>query len=58
MQGVRSFRRKDWSVKTITRTVLTSDEAYFFIRAELDAYEGDVRIFSKSWDEKILRDHV
>ena len=58
VRGVRSFRRKDWSVKTITRTVLTSDEAYFFIRAELDAYEGDVRIFSKSWDEKVLRSHV
>lgn len=58
VRGVRSFRRKNWSVKTITRTVLTSDEIYFFIRAELDAYEGDVRIFSKSWDEKVLRDHV
>lgn len=58
VRGIRSFKRKDWSVKTITRTVLTSDEVYFFIRAELDAYEGDVRIFSKSWDEKVLRDHV
>ncbi len=58
VRGIRTFRRKDWSVKTITKTVLTSDETHFFIRAELDAFEGDVRIFSRTWDEKVLRNHV
>jgi putative CocE/NonD family hydrolase len=58
VRGIRTFRRKDWFVKTITKTVLTSDEAHFFIRAELDAYEGDVRIFCRTWDEKVARNHV
>lgn len=52
----RSFERKDWSAKTITRTVLSSTKTHFIIRATLDAYHGDTRIFSKSWDEKIIRD--
>jgi putative CocE/NonD family hydrolase len=58
VRAERTFKRKDWNVKTTTRTVLTSDETCFYIRAELDAYEGDVRIFSKSWDEKVGRNLV
>jgi len=42
----------------LTRTVLTSTRTHFRIRATLDAYEGDARIFSKSWDEKIARDMI
>ncbi|MCF8330920.1 MAG: CocE/NonD family hydrolase [Bacteroidales bacterium] len=52
----RTFERKDWSATTITRTVLTSTKTHFIIRATLDAYHGDTRVFSKSWDEKIKRD--
>jgi hypothetical protein len=54
----RSFKRNDWAVYTKTRTVLTSTKTHFIIRATLDAYEGDVRIFSKSWDERIKRDYL
>lgn len=51
----RTFQRGDWQVLTVTRTVLTSTRTHFLIRATLDAYEGDVRVFSKSWDEAIVR---
>jgi hypothetical protein len=51
----RSLKRKDWHTISITRTVLTSTKTHFCIRATLDAYEGDARIFSKSWDERIPR---
>ncbi|MBP1908288.1 CocE/NonD family hydrolase [Methanolobus bombayensis] len=51
----RSLKRKDWHTTNITRTVLTSTKTHFCIRATLDAYEGDARIFSKSWDERIPR---
>ncbi len=51
----RSLKRKDWHAISITRTVLTSTKTHFCIRATLDAYEGDARIFSKSWDEAIPR---
>ncbi len=54
----RSFERDDWYVKTTTRTVLTSTKTHFIIRASLDAYEGDVRVFSKSWDERVKRDFL
>lgn len=58
VKGVREFRRDDWKVKTITRTVLTSTRTDFIIRAILDAYEGDVRVYSRSFDERIPRDMV
>jgi putative CocE/NonD family hydrolase len=54
----RSFKRNDWSTYIKTRTVLTSTKTHFIIRATLDAYEGDVRIFSKSWDERVKRDYL
>jgi hypothetical protein len=55
---VRRFRRGDWSVETITRTVLTSTATHFRLHAELDAYEGEERVFSRNWLHEILRDHV
>jgi hypothetical protein len=54
----RSFRRGDWHIRTVTRTVLTSTTSDFFLRAELDAYEGDKRVYSQNWDTVIARDLV
>lgn len=54
----RHFKRDDWRIHTITKTVITSMRTHFIIRATLDAYEGDLRIFSKSWDETIPRQLV
>ncbi|MDZ7661892.1 MAG: hypothetical protein U5J94_05840 [Thiohalophilus sp.] len=54
----RSYRRGDWFVKTVTRTILTSTESDFYLRAELDAYEGDKRVYSANWDTVIPRDFV
>lgn len=54
----RIFRRGEWSVRTTTRTVLTCDPTHFHIHAELDAYEGDARVFSRNWRRSIARDFV
>jgi hypothetical protein len=54
----RRFKRGGWEVTTNARTLLTSSPTHFQIRAELDAFEGDSRIFSRSWDERIPRDLV
>ncbi|MFN2332550.1 MAG: CocE/NonD family hydrolase [Halomonas sp.] len=54
----RSFKRGDWEVRTLTRTLMTSDADNFRIRATLDAWEGDTRIFARTWDETIPRDLV
>jgi predicted acyl esterase len=51
----RRFRRGDWEVHTVTRTFLTSDETSFRIRADLDAFEGPSRVYSRSWDRIIPR---
>ena len=54
----RSFRRGDWEVRTLTRTLMTSDEENFRLRATLDAWEGETRIYARTWDETIPRDLV
>ncbi len=37
---------------------MTSDRDSFRIQAQLDAFEGDTRVHSQSWDERIERDHI
>ncbi|MCW4148959.1 CocE/NonD family hydrolase [Halomonas sp. 18H] len=54
----RRFRRGDWEVRSLTRTLMTSNATHFRLRATMDAFEGDSRVFSKSWDEEIPRDLV
>ncbi|MCH8507113.1 MAG: peptidase S15, partial [Ectothiorhodospiraceae bacterium] len=54
----RGFRRGDWKVRTVTRIVLTCSPTHFFIHAELDAYEGEKRVYSRNWDTSIPRDLV
>ncbi|MBB4287178.1 CocE/NonD family hydrolase [Roseospira goensis] len=55
---VRGLRRGGWAVKADTRTVLTATPTTFRITAQLDAFEGDVRIFSRNWDVTLPRDFV
>jgi len=55
---VRSFARGEWRASATTRTVLTCDARNFYIHAQLDAWEGERRIFSRNWDETIPRDLV
>ena len=55
VEQVRHFKRVNWDIRTLTRTTMTSTEECFQIRATLDAFEGDARIFARSWDESIPR---
>jgi putative CocE/NonD family hydrolase len=50
--------RGPWRIRVETRTVMTATSDAFRIRAELEAYEGDVRVFSNSWDRTTPRDLV
>ncbi|MGD8567409.1 MAG: CocE/NonD family hydrolase [Gammaproteobacteria bacterium] len=52
------LRRKNWSIRTETRTVLTSDVQNFYIHATLDAFEGDRRFAARDWNCTIPRDNV
>ncbi|MFG2648108.1 CocE/NonD family hydrolase [Streptomyces sp. NPDC048436] len=50
------FSRGDWDVRVETRTFLTCTEDEFRIDATLDGYEGERRVFSRTWNENVPRD--
>ncbi|MFT5114483.1 MAG: putative CocE/NonD family hydrolase [Parasphingorhabdus sp.] len=50
-------RGDEWQTRTFTRTEITCDQHFFFLKAESKAWENDEMIFSKSWDKKYPRDH-
>ncbi|MFO1056917.1 MAG: CocE/NonD family hydrolase [Dongiaceae bacterium] len=50
------MERPGWSVRTETRTLLTATAAEFLLTATLDAYEGDMRVFARTWESRIPRD--
>jgi hypothetical protein len=50
--------RADWVTRVETLSVMTSDKDYFHLTNILDAYEGQVRVFTKSWTRKIRRELV
>jgi hypothetical protein len=53
---VRGFRRGDWNVETVTRTILSSDATTFMVHADLDAFEDGQRIYTRSWSHEVPRD--
>ncbi|HEY2764908.1 MAG TPA: CocE/NonD family hydrolase [Pseudonocardiaceae bacterium] len=53
-----AFSRGDWSARTETRTELSCTATDFVVHAQLDAYEGKYRLFSRNWHHTIPRDHV
>ncbi|WP_063034060.1 CocE/NonD family hydrolase [Nocardia grenadensis] len=53
-----SFARGEWRTRTETRTRVTCTPTHFLVHAELDAFEGEQRTFSRNWDRRVPRDHV
>lgn len=58
INSVIEFRRADWRVRIETESLLTADKDHFHLSSHLDGYEGDIRIFTKSWTRAIPRDLV
>lgn len=50
------FTRGAWDIRTETRTVLCCTEEEFLVHATLDGYDGDRRVFSRTWNETLPRD--
>jgi hypothetical protein len=48
----------DYDVAMTSKMTITASAESFFIAADLDAYEGSTKIFSRRWDEEIPRDNV
>jgi hypothetical protein len=51
-------RGDDWQTRVETQSTLSSDAASFHLTNRLDAYEGNVRVFGKTWTKRIARDNV
>jgi hypothetical protein len=56
--GEIELTRGEWSVRAETYSRMTSDAEAFYLTHVLDAYEGQVRVFSKTWDRRIPRNLV
>jgi predicted acyl esterase len=52
------LRRGDWRTRIQTSSVMTSDATTFRVTNSVDAYEGETRIFSKTWTFTAPRDHM
>jgi hypothetical protein len=53
-----TMARGDWRIRLVARARMWSDARAFHMTAELDAYEGDARVFSREWTSAIPRDGV
>ena len=50
--------RGDWQIRIETTSTMTADKDTFYVTNMVEAYEGDVRAFVKSWNFSIPRDLV
>ncbi len=49
------FERRDWRIRTESRTHVSSTKRDFVIRASLQAYEGDTKVFEREFEERVPR---
>jgi hypothetical protein len=50
--------RGEWQTRVETQSTLSGDARCFRLTNRLDAYEGNVRVFGKTWTKVIPRDNV
>lgn len=53
--SVRELARGAWRIRTETRTLLRCTEEHFELHGSLDGFEGDVRVFSRTWNRRVPR---
>jgi hypothetical protein len=53
-----SLKRPDTTISHHSTGVLTCDATHFRVEAQLDVFENDSKVFSRSWDERIKRDFI
>lgn len=51
-----AYQRGDWQPRLETSSTMTADETHFHVNQRLDAYEGQTRVFTKTWRFIIPRD--
>jgi hypothetical protein len=53
-----SLARGPWQTRVETSSTMSATADHFLVSNELEAYEGDVRVFTKAWHSTIPRDHT
>jgi putative CocE/NonD family hydrolase len=54
----QTLSRDNWQVRIETHTEMWANTESFFIRAHLEAFDGNQQVFSRHWDRQIARDLV
>ncbi len=52
------FRRDSWSTRVRTRARMVSDSRDFHLEAELEGFEGDRRVYLRTWSVSVPRNAV
>ena len=50
--------RGDWHTRIETRSTMSASAEAFLVTNTLEGYEGDARVFARSWHRSIPRDGV
>ena len=58
IQTRQHYARGRWRIRIDSKVAMDVTKDTFNIRAELDAYEGDARVFSRNWSQRLPRDLV
>jgi hypothetical protein len=49
------FERKGWCIRTESRTHVSCNRQHFIVRASLEAFEGEKKVFARNFDERVRR---
>jgi uncharacterized protein len=58
IRTVIEYQRDEWRVRVEADSMMSADATHFHVSNQMDAYEGDARVFTKSWTKAIPRDYV
>ena len=53
---IRHSHGQGWNTRIRTHSAIACSATEFIVEADLEAFEGDIRIFSRSWTQRIPRD--
>jgi hypothetical protein len=53
----KEYARGDWKVSILAEAQMSMSKQHYLIKAKLEAFENDDKIFSNQWDCEIPRDH-
>ena len=51
-------KRGDWQVAVEAKMKVALSRQSFHIESDLEAFEGEQRVFSRSWNHEVPRDHL